>query len=80
MSSQCRRLEVSLPKFYAAVESAVVKRRRTSASLMSSCPFLAIDRRNIKIDAIILRWQANQFWRLMRHTKGVLRYAHDWRH
>ncbi len=53
--SQYRRLEVSLPKFYAAVESAVVKRRRTSASLMPSCPFLAIDRRNIKIDAIILR-------------------------
>lgn len=30
--------------------------------------------------ATILRWQSKRFWGLMRHAKGVLRYAHDWRH
>jgi hypothetical protein len=30
--------------------------------------------------SLILRWQANRFWRLMRDAKGVLRYSHDWGH
>lgn len=72
-------------RFVRSPNTICIKKGHTWAGVLPSEALRASDAQCPEVHqmlegATILRWQTNRFWGLMRHTKGVLRYAHDWRH